>query len=442
MISNSEDEIRRIFDEQTVFWKERRAADVEHRKQALAALRDSIEAHRQDIRDALREDLGKPEAITDAMEIAPVLEEIDHYLKNIDEWSRPQVVPNFPSVLDYRGRPPLQSAIEREPFGMVYIIGPFNYPLNLVLAPLTGALAAGNLVIIKPADSVPNTAAVIETIIRDAFEPRHVAVIRGGRVENAALLKLPFNMIFFTGSPGVGKIVMKAAAENLTPVVLELGGKSPFIVFDDADLDRAADRVVQGRFVNSGQTCIAPDYALVDSRVKNDFLRKVIEKIGESFPDAGSTGKVVTSAQVEHLLSLIDRTGGEIVYGGRADLDSRTLQATVVDKVDWTDSLMEQELFGPVLPILTFDDIEDVPGLVNAHHPNPLAAYYFTSDVENGKRLSRLIPSGDAVINGVMLQIVSPYLAFGGIGASGMGEYHGRSGFDAFTHKKSVVVAG
>ena len=249
-------------------------------------------------------------------------------------------------------------------------------------------------------------------------------------------------MIFFTGSPGVGKIVMKAAAENLTPVVLELGGKSPFIVLSDADLDRAADRVVQGRFVNSGQTCIAPDYALVDSRVKDDFLRKVIEKIGESFPDVGSTGKVVTSAQVGHLLSLIGRTAGKIVYGGRADQDARILQATIVDGVDWDDSLMEQELFGPVLPVLTFGDVADVPHLVNAHHPNPLAAYYFTSDVENGKRLSALIPSGDAVINGIMLQVVSPHLAFGGVGASGMGEYHGRSGFDAFTHKKSVVVAG
>lgn len=442
MFSTSEDEIKRIFEDQTFSLRERRATSIEFRKQALIALRESVLAHRQEIRDALQEDLGKPEAITDAMEISPVVEEINHYLENIDEWSRPQVVPNFPSPLDYRGKPPVQSSIEREPFGMVYIIGPFNYPLNLVLSPLAGALAAGNLAIIKPADTVPNIAAVIDKIVREAFEPRHVAVVRGGRAENAALLKLPFNMIFFTGSPGVGKIVMAAAAENLTPVVLELGGKSPFIVFGDADLDRAADRIVEGRFVNSGQTCIAPDYALVDSRVKDDFLRKVVEKVGESFPDAGSTGKVVTSKQVEHLLSLIDRTGGKIVHGGSADPDSRTLQATVVDGVDWADSLMEQELFGPILPVLTFDDIGDVPNLVNAHHPNPLAAYYFTSDIESGKRLSRLIPSGDAVINGVMLQVVSPYLAFGGVGASGMGEYHGRSGFDVFTHKKSVVVAG
>lgn len=442
MFSTSEDEIKRIFEDQTFSLRERRATSIEFRKQALIALRESVLAHRQEIRDALQEDLGRPEAITDAMEISPVVEEINHYLENIDEWSRPQVVPNFPSPLDYRGKPPVQSSIEREPFGMVYIIGPFNYPLNLVLSPLAGALAAGNLAIIKPADTVPNIAAVIDKIVREAFEPRHVAVVRGGRAENAALLKLPFNMIFFTGSPGVGKIVMAAAAENLTPVVLELGGKSPFIVFGDADLDRAADRIVEGRFVNSGQTCIAPDYALVDSRVKDDFLRKVVEKVGESFPDAGSTGKVVTSKQVEHLLSLIDRTGGKIVHGGSADPDSRTLQATVVDGVDWADSLMEQELFGPILPVLTFDDIGDVPNLVNAHHPNPLAAYYFTSDIESGKRLSRLIPSGDAVINGVMLQVVSPYLAFGGVGASGMGEYHGRSGFDVFTHKKSVVVAG
>lgn len=442
MVFTSQDEIRRIFDDQSAFLKERRAASVEFRKQALIALRDSIEANRQEIRDALREDLGKPEAITDAMEISPVLEEINHYLENIEEWSRPQIVPNFPSPLDYQGKPPVQSSIEREPFGMVYIIGPFNYPLNLVLSPLAGALAAGNLAIIKPADSVPNTAAVIDKIIREAFEPRHVVVVRGGRTENAALLTLPFNMIFFTGSPGVGKIVMKAAAENLTPVVLELGGKSPFIVLSDADLDRAADRVVQGRFVNSGQTCIAPDYALVDSRVKDDFLRRVIGKASEAFPEVGSTGKVVTSAQVEHLLSLIERTAGKVVYGGQADLESRTLQATVVDGVDWDDSLMEQELFGPVLPVLTFDDVADVPHLVNAYHPNPLAAYYFTSDVENGKRLATLIPSGDAVINGIMLQVVSPHLAFGGVGASGMGEYHGRSGFDAFTHKKSVVVAG
>lgn len=294
MVSTSEDEIRRVFHDQSAFLKERKAASIEFRKRAPVALRGSVEAHRQDIRDALHEDLGKPEAITDAMEIAPVLEEIDHYLENIDEWSTPQIVPNFLSPLDYRGKPPVQSTIEHEPFGMVYIIGPFNYPLNLVLSPLAGALAAGNLAIVKPADTVPNTVAVIDKIVREAFEPRHVAVVRGGRAENAALLKLPFNMIFFTGSPTVGKIVMKAAADNLTPVVLELGGKSPFIVFDDADLDRAADRVVQGRFVNSGQTCIAPDYALVDSRVKDDFLRKVIEKIVASFPDAGSTGKVVT----------------------------------------------------------------------------------------------------------------------------------------------------
>ncbi|MDE7548776.1 aldehyde dehydrogenase family protein [Acetobacter fabarum] len=434
--------IQSVFDIQSKARRGQKIIDIKARKSALNALHAAIEKHTQEICTALSEDLGKSELLVNTTEIGVVLEEINQYIENIDEWSKPQAVPNFPSPLDYKGRPPVQSFIQHEAFGIVYIIGPFNYPFNLALSPLVGAIAAGNRAIIKPSEAVPHTAKIIEKVVSEAFDPQYVAVVQGGREENEALLKLPFNMIFFTGSPAVGKIVMKAASEHLTPVVLELGGKSPFIVFNDADLERAADRVVQGRFTNSGQTCIAPDYVLVDSSVKDAFLKKVIEKVQHDYPDIGSTGKVVTTAQVKRLLSLIERTKGTVVYGGGADPEARTLQATVVDGVDWSDSLMEQELFGPVLPVLTFTNLEDVPTLVNAHHPNPLAAYYFTNNIENGKRIAELIPSGDAVINGIMLQVVSPYLAFGGIGASGMGEYHGRSGYDVFTHKKSVVVAG
>ncbi|MFH7812254.1 MULTISPECIES: NAD(P)-dependent benzaldehyde dehydrogenase MdlD [Acetobacter] len=434
--------IQNAFDIQTKALREQKLIDIKTRKSALNALHATIEKYANEICSALSEDLGKSELLVKMTEIGVVLEEINHYIKNMDEWAKPQVVPNFPSPLDYKGRAPVQSFIQHEAFGIVYIIGPFNYPFNLVLSPLVGAIAAGNRAIIKPSEAVPHTAKIIEKIVSEAFAPQHVAVVQGGREENEALLKLPFNMIFFTGSPAVGKIVMKAASEHLAPVVLELGGKSPFIVFSDADLERAADQVVQGRFTNSGQTCIAPDYVLVDSSVKDSFLKKVIEKVQHDYPDIGSTGKVVTTTQVKRLLSLIERTKGTVVYGGGADPEARTLQATVVDGVDWSDSLMEQELFGPVLPILTFKNSEDVPTLVNSHHPNPLAAYYFTNDIENGKRMADLISSGDAVINGVMLQVVSPYLAFGGIGASGMGEYHGRSGYEVFTHKKSIVVAG
>jgi len=434
MLNTDNATIQTVFDKQKQYFKSDATKSLAFRTQNLQLLKQAILDHREDLYTALDSDLGKSKELVDRTEIGRVISEIDFTLAHLAEWMIPEKIP-----YDYEATFS-EAFVEHEAFGVSYIIGPFNYPINLVFSPLIGAIAGGNTAIIKPSESVPETARAIEKIIRAVFDEEYIAVIQGGREENEYLLSLPFDFIFFTGSPAVGKIVMAAAAKNLTPVILELGGKSPFIVLGDADLERAADMLIFGRFSNSGQTCIAPDYVLAHSSVKDALLAKLVERIKKSIPNVDSIGKLVSSKQVERLAGMLAQSQGDVLYGGESNASSRHMQATVVDNVDWNDALMREELFGPILPVLSFNDIDAAIAGINQHHPKPLAAYVFTQDIEQGRKITTRVPSGDAVINGVMQQVISPYLPFGGIGASGMGEYHGHYSYLAFTHRKSVVI--
>lgn len=428
--------IDNIFNTQKAFFATRQTFDIGYRKAALQKLREVLVAHKEPLYLALAEDLGKPKEHVDLAEIGAVLHEIDYALANLDEWAAPQPVPT-PDIIA-----PSQCFITQEPFGVSYIIGPFNYPVNLTLSPLVGAIIGGNTCILKPSETTPQTSAVLQDIISTAFDPRYIAVVQGGRAQNSHLLSLAFDFIFFTGSPTVGKVVMKAAAEHLTPVILELGGKCPLVVLPDADLDLVTEQLMFGKFINSGQTCIAPDYVLAHSSVKAALAGKLEAAIRRDLAQLGSTGKLVTTRQTGKLADLLAQTKGHIRVGGQSDVERRMFSATVVDDVQWDDSLMQEELFGPILPLLGFDTVDEVVALINTHHPKPLALYVFTADSDSATPIISHVQSGDAQVNGVMVHVFSPYLPFGGIGASGMGEYHGHYSYLAFTHKKSIRIAG
>ncbi|NBA93636.1 NAD(P)-dependent benzaldehyde dehydrogenase MdlD [Pseudomonas sp. R5(2019)] len=423
-----------LFAQQQAFFASRQTYDIAFRKHSLERLKLALLNNRELLYAALDADLGKPREHVDLAEIGAVVHEIDFALAHLDQWTAPQAVPTADIIA------PSQCYITQEPFGVTYIIGPFNYPVNLTLTPLIGAIIGGNTCILKPSETTPQTSAIIEKIMTEAFSRDYIAVVQGGREENTHLLSLPFDFIFFTGSPSVGKVVMHAAAANLTPVVLELGGKCPLIVLPDADLDQVVSEVMFGKFINSGQTCIAPDYLYVHSSIEQALLAKLVERVKHELPDMASTGKLVTSHQVARLQAILGQSRGNVRVGGQADADKRIFSATVVDQVQWGDALMAEELFGPILPVLSFESIESAVELINRHHPKPLAVYVFTGDAEQAKPIINHIQSGDAQVNGVMLHAFSPYLPFGGVGASGMGEYHGHYSFLAFTHKKSVRI--
>lgn len=420
------------FARQQAFFASRATYAISFRKQGLQRLKAAVLDHREQLYAALLEDLGKPREHVDLAEIGAVIHEIDFALEHLDDWAEPKPV-ETPESLQ-----PSTSYVTQEPFGVAYIIGPFNYPVNLTLTPLVGALIGGNTVILKPSETTPHTSAVLEAIIAAAFDPEYVTVVQGGREQNTHLLGLPFDFIFFTGSPAVGKVVMRAAAEHLTPVVLELGGKCPLIVLPDANLNQVVEQLLFGKFINSGQTCIAPDYLYVHSSVRQALLDKLVVAVGQQLPDIDSTGKLVTAHQVEKLQALLQHSRGNTLIGGQADAHRRVFSATVVDQVQWDDALMAEELFGPILPVLSFDTVDEAVAAINHNHPKPLALYVFTRDAEQAKPIITHVQAGDAMVNSVLVHVFSPYLPFGGIGKSGMGEYHGHYSFLTFTHKKSV----
>jgi aldehyde dehydrogenase (NAD+) len=434
MSFNSPAEIDTLFNSQKEFFNSHQTHDVSYRKHALEKLKAAVIKNSEGLYSALAADLGKSRQIVELAEIGGVLHEIDFAIAHLDEWSQPEAVPT-PELIA-----PSDCYVLHEPYGVSYVIGPFNYPVNLTLIPLVGAIAGGNTCIIKPSEATPRTSLVIEEIISDAFSPEYVAVVQGGREENTHLLNLPFDFIFFTGSPRVGKIVMKAAAENLTPVILELGGKCPVIVLADADIEQTVDQLMFGKFTNSGQTCMAPDYLCVHSSIKTALLARLVERVKSELPQVGSTGKIVTSAQVKRLSSMVERSKGKVLIGATSDVPDRRYGATIVDDVDWSDALMEEEIFGPILPVLEFDSPGSVIQRINQHHPRPLAVYVFSKDVEVGKDVINQIQAGDAQVNGLMVHAFSPYLPFGGVGASGMGDYHGHYSYLAFTHRKSIRI--
>lgn len=405
-----------------------------YRIEHLRRLRETICANEGKITEALKSDLGKSGFESYMCEVGLVLEEIRYMLKYACGLSKPR------SVSTPLHQFAAKSYIQPEPYGNVLIMSPWNYPFLLTMGPLVDALAAGNTAVIKPSAYSPATSRVIQELVEACFDPAYVAVVTGGRAENQALLEEKFQYIFFTGSQSVGKVVMEKAAQHLTPVTLELGGKSPCIVDETADLKLAARRIVFGKFLNCGQTCVAPDYVWVHESVKEPLIRLIFEQIrvqyGEHPLENPNYGKIISARHFERLLSLIDPK--KVVMGGTWDAQRQKIAPTVLDSVTWEDAVMGQEIFGPVLPIMTFTGLEDVISLLQGKD-TPLALYFFSRHRPSIESVTQRIPYGGGCINDTIIHLATTAMGFGGVGESGMGSYHGKTGFDTFSHMKSIV---
>lgn len=404
------------------------------RMKQLQTLKTAVKKHEKDITEALREDLRKSEYEAYTTEIGYLYDSIRHTMKNLNRWMKPKTV-RTPAV--HFGS---KSVIYPEPYGSALIIGPFNYPFMLVMDPLAGAIAAGNCAVVKPSEFTPHVSAVIAKLIREHFDEDYIRVVEGGKDTTSELIHAPFDRIFFTGSTQVGKIVMKAAAEHLVPVILELGGKSPCIVHKDADLDLTAKRIAWGKFVNTGQTCVAPDYVLAHKEIKSALVSKLKEQITAFFgtdpKQSPDFGRIVNERHWERLTGLVDPS--KVVAGGEKDRGDLYLAPTLMDRVDWADKVMEEEIFGPILPVLEYDDLDRAVSRLNSR-PKPLALYLFTSDKEVERKVMESVSFGGGCVNDTLLHLATPYLPFGGVGQSGMGSYHGKYSFEAFSHMKGVL---
>lgn len=405
---------------------------VEKRTQLLLSLRDSIKRHQDDVLRALKQDLGKS-ASESWIELGGVLSEIELLVKELPVWAQTEKVAT-PLVLL-----PGKSSIRPAPYGIVLILSPWNYPFQLAFKPLVGALSAGNRVVLKPSEMTPAVASVIEKIVSEALPATEVAVLQGGPQETQALLQERFDLIFFTGSTAVGKVVMKAAAEHLTPVILELGGKSPCIVDETADVKQTAKRIVWGKFTNAGQTCVAPDYILAHASIKDRLIQECRNVLAEFYGADPKTsadfGRIVTEKHFDRLMGLLD--GAQVVHGGQSDRSAKFIAPTLVDQVDWGDKLMREEIFGPILPFIAYQDLDEALDRIR-QLPHPLALYIFSSSSQHQEKVMTQVSFGGGCINDTIVHLGNHNLPFGGVGESGMGSYHGKHSFDAFSHKKAV----
>ena len=408
--------------------------NVNVRIDALKKLYSAIKKHENEIYDALYKDLGKSQFESYMCEVGLTLSEISYMLKHIRKFSREKNVPT--PLAQFHSR----SFKKPSPRGVVLIMSPWNYPFLLTMEPLVDAIAAGNTAILKPSAYSPYVSDVMCLIIKEIFDPAYVSVVTGGRAENNCLLNEHFDYIFFTGSQAVGKEVMRKAAEYLTPVTLELGGKSPCIVTESADLKLAARRIVFGKFLNCGQTCVAPDYIYVQDSIKDQLVKELIHETKRQFTDSplssNDYGKIVNEKHFNRISGLIDNS--KVVLGGASDADSLRIEPTIMDNVTFDDAVMQEEIFGPLMPILTFHSIEEAVNTVNAHM-NPLALYIFTKNKKEARYVTSRCNYGGGCINDTIIHLATSNMGFGGFGESGMGSYHGKAGFDTFSHYKSIV---
>jgi len=426
--------IKELVQKQRKYFNTHVTKTYEYRKEALNKLYDAIFKYEDEIKEALYLDLHKSPGEAYLTEIGVTLKEIKYQIKHLKKMMKNKRVKteitNFPA----------KSFISSSPYGVVLIMSPWNYPVFLTLAPLAGAIAAGNTVVIKPSNYSPNTSDIMEKIILQTFSKEYIAVVKGGREENQDLLNQKFDYIFFTGSTNVGKIVMEKASKNLTPISLELGGKSPTIVTKDAKIDLAAKRIVFGKLINVGQTCVAPDYVLVDKSVEKLLIEKLIFYIKEFYGDNplknDKYGKIINKKHFERLLGLIPKD--KIAYGGEFDEETLKIHPTILKDITADDSIMQEEIFGPILPVLTYESIDEAVDFVN-DRPHPLAFYLFTTDKAIMKDLLNRCQFGGGCINDTIMQVASDYLPFGGVGDSGMGSYHGKKSFQTFTHYRSII---
>ncbi|SHH52493.1 aldehyde dehydrogenase [Clostridium grantii] len=423
-----------IIEEHKKYYYTSKTKGIEYRIQRLSELKNSIRNNEDKIADALYMDLGKSkhEAIT--TEIGFTLNEIKTVMKNLKKWSK--IKHSKTNLINFLGK----SYTVREPFGVTLIMGPWNYPFQLVMAPLIGAIAGGNCSVIKPSELAPNTARVIEEIINETFKQNYISVVQGGIPETEALLEQRFDKIFFTGSTKVGSIVMNKAARHLTPVVLELGGKSPTIVDNTADLTKAAKRIIFGKGINSGQTCVAPDYVLVHESVKKDFYEtfgKVVKNLyGEDLLTNEDYGRMINEKNYQRVKSYIG--DGKLVYGGKTNDDKLHIDLTLIEVENIDKPIMKDEIFGPILPVISYSTYEELIEIIR-RNPDPLAFYVFSENQKFVNRLIQDVPFGGGCINDTIMHLTNEHLPFGGRGTSGTGNYHGRYSFEAFTHEKSVL---
>ena len=405
------------------------------RLRQLTLLEQALQADEAVLLQALKEDLGKAPFEGYETELGILLEELRFAKRNLAAWMRPRRVPtplmHFPS----------KSVIVREPLGVVLILSPWNYPLQLTLAPLIAALSAGNCAVVKPSRYAPKTAAALQRMLAACFPPELVSVVQGGREENQELLALRFDHIFFTGSPQVGRVVMEAAAKHLTPVTLELGGKSPCLIDETAQLDLAARRIAWGKGLNAGQTCVAPDYVLLPAgRVKGfaAAYRKAVRRFYGADPLSNPEyPRIITQRHFERLCRLME--SGTVLWGGRTDPSRLKIEPTLLFGVAPQSAVMQEEIFGPLLPLVPYETIEEALGLIESLE-KPLAFYLFTRDKALAKRVLLQVPFGGGCINDTVIHLSNPRLPFGGVGESGMGAYHGKKGFDTLSHEKSVLL--
>jgi aldehyde dehydrogenase (NAD+) len=407
---------------------------IKFRQTALDKLFKAVKEFEPEIFAALHTDLGKSDFEAFATEVGMVLDDIAYMRRNVAKLSSRK------SVSISKNNFPAKGYIYPEPYGSVLIFSAWNYPFQLMLGPLAAAIAAGNCVVLKPSEHAPATAAVITKIIAGLFEPQHIAVINGDADTGRKLLAEKFDYIFYTGSSAVGRMVMHAAAENLTPVTLELGGKSPCVVDADACLELAAKRIVWGKFLNAGQTCVAPDYLYVHSSVKTALLEKMRHYIREFYGENPAASpdypRIVNERHFNRLAALMNR--GNIVCGGEKDLGKRYIAPTIIDGITKDDPVMREEIFGPILPVMEFKEIHEVVDFINSR-PKPLALYYFSRNKLNKKLLVSRTSSGGMCVNETVTHLINSSMPFGGVGESGMGAYHGKAGFDTFTHYKPVM---
>ena len=425
--------IPEIVKAQRTYFRSHATLPVEFRLTMLRKLREAILKHEKSLTDALYADLHKSYEEAYLTEISIVLGEIDNFLKHLNGWAAPSKRPTPLKLM------PSKSSIITEPLGVSLIIAPWNYPVQLLLNPLVGAIAAGCTAILKPSPYVPNVSAALAKLIDECFSEEYVAIVQGHRDVNSALLKERYDIIFFTGSPDLGRVVMRAAAENLTPVVLELGGKSPVVVDRSANIEVAAKRLAWGKTLNAGQTCIAPDYLLIHREVKEAFIeafkRAIVELHGEDAQRSKHYVRMVSARAFERVAGYLK--DGVVRHGGRVDAADRYIEPTLLDNVSVDSTVMREEIFGPVLPIVEIESVDKAIEFIN-NREKPLALYVFAKD-ECAKRVVALTSSGGACINDVIMHIANERMPFGGVGNSGMGRYHGRDSLYAFSHRRATL---
>jgi len=426
--------IQKILQKQRQYFESDATKDISFRFEKLKILKKAVLDNKQKILSALYKDLKKPEFEAVSSEILMVAEELNYAIKKLPSFVKPKKVKTPMTHF------PAESLIYNEPYGVVLIIGPWNYPFQLVIDPLIGAISAGNCAVIKPSEYAPNTSKIIADIISENFEEEFIAVFEGGLDMSSALLKEKFDYMFFTGSVPVGKIVMKAAAENLTPLTLELGGKSPCIIDKNVNIEVAAKRIVWGKFFNAGQTCVAPDYVAVHKDIKKNFLENAKRQIrafyGENPSVSVDFGRIVNEKHFDRLVNLMK--DGQIIAGGEYERESLYISPTIIDKVKWDDSIMKEEIFGPILPVLEYDDLDNL--ILNIKKfQKPLSLYIFSNDKDIQEKIIKNISFGGGCVNDTLMHLANPHLPFGGVGESGIGAYHGRANFKTFSHEKSVL---